>query len=64
MDAVAIFIDGSNFYNKLKELGIRHTRTSTIVVWPSGSRMDVLSCTAATISVSSAPNPAMPKQRP
>ncbi len=23
MDKVAVFIDGSNFYNKLKELGIR-----------------------------------------
>ena len=27
MDTVAVFIDGSNFYNKLKELGIRHTPT-------------------------------------
>ena len=25
MDTVAVFIDGSNFYNKLKELGVRHT---------------------------------------
>lgn len=25
MDTVAVFIDGSNFYNKLKDLGIRHT---------------------------------------
>jgi uncharacterized LabA/DUF88 family protein len=25
MDTVAVFVDGSNFYNKLKELSIRHT---------------------------------------
>lgn len=25
MDTVAVFIDGSDFYNKIKELGIRHT---------------------------------------
>jgi hypothetical protein len=25
MDRVAVFIDGSNFYNKLKDLGIRNT---------------------------------------
>ena len=25
MDKVAVFIDGSNFYNKLKDLSIRHT---------------------------------------
>lgn len=25
MDRVAVFIDGSNFYNKLKDIGIRHT---------------------------------------
>jgi len=25
MDRVAVFIDGSNFYNKLKDVGIRHT---------------------------------------
>jgi hypothetical protein len=25
MDTVAVFIDGSNLYNKLKDLGIRHT---------------------------------------
>lgn len=25
MDTVAVFIDGSNLYNKLKDLGMRHT---------------------------------------
>ena len=25
MDRVAVFIDGSNFYNKLKDVSVRHT---------------------------------------